>query len=41
MLPKMELFARVMNMPLETFFGLDQLVRPEGPKDIVDMHSSA
>ena len=41
MLPKMELFARVMNMFLETFFGLDQLNRPEEPKDIVEMHSSA
>ena len=25
----------------ETFFRLDQLVRPEGPEDIVEMHSSA
>ena len=41
MLPKMELFARVMNISLETFFGLDQLVRPEGPEDIVGMHGSA
>ena len=41
MLPKVELFARVTNMSLETFFRLDQLVRPEGPEDIVEMHSSA
>ena len=40
MLSKMELFARVMNMSVETFFGLDQLVRPEGLEDIVEMHSS-
>ena len=41
MLPKMELFARVMNMSLETFFGLDQLVRPKGPEYKVEMHCSA
>ena len=41
MLPKMELFARATNMSLETFFGLDQLVQPEGSEDIVEMHSSA
>ena len=40
MLSKMELFARVMNMSLETFFEIDQLVQPEGLEDIVEMHSS-
>ena len=41
MLSKIELFDRVIKISLKNFFGLDQLVRPEGPKDIVEMHSSA
>ena len=41
MLSKIELFDRVIKISLKNFFGLDQLVRSEGPKDIVEMHSSA